>query len=176
MSEMPPKRPRRHTEPEYEVGYGRPPLKTRFKPGQCGNPKGRPKKPRSLPAAAERELDRMVIVREGGREKRLTKREVIGRRIVDDACRGDPRAIRLVRDLTGLSTSVGTDSQSHNPVPSVPLNGTDRTIIAAFATLIRSGATLLDASAEATTQERGLNDDIAEPEQDTIHPSSPTSH
>jgi hypothetical protein len=27
----------------YEVGYGRPPVHRRFAPGQCGNPKGRPK-------------------------------------------------------------------------------------------------------------------------------------
>lgn len=30
--------------PPYEVGYGRPPKATQFKPGQSGNPKGRPRK------------------------------------------------------------------------------------------------------------------------------------
>ena len=28
---------------DYEVGRGKPPLHTRFKPGESGNPKGRPK-------------------------------------------------------------------------------------------------------------------------------------
>ena len=28
---------------DYEIGYGRPPKSTRFKPGQSGNPKGRKK-------------------------------------------------------------------------------------------------------------------------------------
>ena len=28
---------------DYEVGYGKPPRKSQFKPGQSGNPKGRPK-------------------------------------------------------------------------------------------------------------------------------------
>ena len=28
---------------EYEVGYKKPPRKNQFKPGQSGNPKGRPK-------------------------------------------------------------------------------------------------------------------------------------
>ena len=28
---------------KYEVGYGKPPVHTQFKPGQSGNPKGRPK-------------------------------------------------------------------------------------------------------------------------------------
>ena len=31
------------SERDYEVGRGKPPLHTRFKPGQSGNPKGRPK-------------------------------------------------------------------------------------------------------------------------------------
>jgi hypothetical protein len=33
---------------EYRVGYGRPPLNTRFKSGHSGNPKGRPKGSKSL--------------------------------------------------------------------------------------------------------------------------------
>ena len=28
---------------DYEIGYGKPPKQTRFKPGQSGNPRGRPK-------------------------------------------------------------------------------------------------------------------------------------
>ena len=30
---------------ESEVGYGKPPIGTQWKPGQSGNPKGRPKDP-----------------------------------------------------------------------------------------------------------------------------------
>ncbi len=33
-----------------EVGFGRPPKQHQFKPGQSGNPRGRPPKPRYLPA------------------------------------------------------------------------------------------------------------------------------
>ena len=34
---------RRPAASSYEVGYGKPPAKNRFKPGQSGNPKGRPR-------------------------------------------------------------------------------------------------------------------------------------
>jgi hypothetical protein len=34
---------------DYEVGYGRPPVATRFRPGGVGNPKGRPKKKKTWP-------------------------------------------------------------------------------------------------------------------------------
>jgi hypothetical protein len=30
---------------DYEIGYGKPPERTRWKKGQSGNPRGRPKKP-----------------------------------------------------------------------------------------------------------------------------------
>lgn len=36
-----------------DVGYCKPPVETRFKPGQSGNPSGRPKKVRELTAIAE---------------------------------------------------------------------------------------------------------------------------
>ncbi|MBU1213165.1 MAG: hypothetical protein KJ587_18130 [Alphaproteobacteria bacterium] len=38
------------------VGYGRPPIETRFKKGQSGNPKGRPKSSTSKPAILTRVL------------------------------------------------------------------------------------------------------------------------
>ncbi|MGK7651962.1 DUF5681 domain-containing protein [Roseovarius sp. B08] len=37
------KLPVQKTDADYEVGYAKPPANTRFKPGQSGNPKGRPK-------------------------------------------------------------------------------------------------------------------------------------
>ncbi len=36
----------------YEVGYGRPPVASRFQPGQCGNPKGRPARRRASPRSS----------------------------------------------------------------------------------------------------------------------------
>lgn len=37
-----------HGAADYEVGYGRPPVATRFKAGQSGNPSGRAKGTRNL--------------------------------------------------------------------------------------------------------------------------------
>jgi Family of unknown function (DUF5681) len=39
----------RDGEGDYRVGYGKPPLETRFKQGQSGNPRGRPRGAKTSP-------------------------------------------------------------------------------------------------------------------------------
>jgi Family of unknown function (DUF5681) len=49
-----------------KVGYGRPPKATQFKPGNSGNPKGRPKGPKSVGAVLYGILHRRIEVTENG--------------------------------------------------------------------------------------------------------------
>lgn len=51
---------------DYEVGYGRPPEQHRFKRGQSGNPRGRPKGARGFKTMLEEELSGTVTVSSGG--------------------------------------------------------------------------------------------------------------
>lgn len=78
------------------VGYCKPPRHKRFKPGQCGNPRGRPRKTRSTEALIKRELDQTVAIKEGGRERRITKREAIIKQLVNRAISGDQKAMQFV--------------------------------------------------------------------------------
>jgi len=82
--------------PPYDVGYSKPHSNTRFKPGQSGNPTGRPRGARNFGTAIEDELRARVTVTENGRRKRLSKREVIAKRLVNCAAEGDLRAIPLL--------------------------------------------------------------------------------
>ena len=50
---------------DYEIGYGRPPKQTRFKPGQSGNPKGRPRGRKNVHTILEETLYRPVTITEG---------------------------------------------------------------------------------------------------------------
>ena len=54
---------------DYEVGYGRPPTHSRFRPGQSGNPAGRRKGVRNLKTDVMRTLGAPIKVKEGGRTR-----------------------------------------------------------------------------------------------------------
>ena len=84
---------------DYEVGYGRPPQHTRFKPGQSGNPRGRPKKTKDLDKLFDRELNGTLRIREDGQVRTTTKRDAIVKGIVLDAMKGDYRARKLVLEF-----------------------------------------------------------------------------
>jgi len=81
------------------VGYRCPPRGTRFKPGQSGNPRGRPKGSKSLDQVLRAALDRRVPdPRRGGRHT-VRMIELIVEGLVMSAARRDPRAVRLLLAL-----------------------------------------------------------------------------
>ena len=81
----------------YQVGPGRPPLHTRFKKGQSGNPGGRSVKSRSAPLADA--LNETVVVTIDGRRRKLTKREAIVAQMVDKSASADLRATKMLIDM-----------------------------------------------------------------------------
>jgi hypothetical protein len=113
--------------PGYEVGYGRPPKATRFKPGQSGNPRGRPKGAKSIPALLEGELNRKIRVREGNRERMLTKRELLVRRLVANGVQKGGRDGELLLKLLA-SHAADADPAS---LPQ-PLDAQDEAILQRF--------------------------------------------
>ena len=53
---------------EDDTGYARPPKGHQFKPGQSGNPGGRPKGARNLRTDLTRMMKKHVLVRENGKQ------------------------------------------------------------------------------------------------------------
>jgi hypothetical protein len=80
----------------YKVGYGRPPKATQFKPGRSGNPRGRPKGPKTVGAVLRDVIQRRIEVTENGKTRRISVLEVMLRRLANDAMRSDPRAMKLL--------------------------------------------------------------------------------
>ena len=83
----------------YQVGYGKPPKETRFKPGRSGNPKGRKKKAESVSGQVARILAKRIAVTEGGASKRLTLQEVMLTTLANKAAKGDQKALAFILDL-----------------------------------------------------------------------------
>lgn len=82
--------------PDYEIGYGRPPKATRFKPGQSGNTKGRPKGSTNLETLLNKALDAKVTIETQNGTKRITKREAIALKLVNQALSGDSKSIQTL--------------------------------------------------------------------------------
>lgn len=74
------------------IGYGRPPREHRFRPGQSGNPRGRPKGAQSLASQVQQAYTAPVIVHEGARTSRIPRLAAVARRQIDQALKGDSRA------------------------------------------------------------------------------------
>ena len=73
---------------EYKVGYKKPPLDTQFRPGQSGNPGGRPRKLPTLRSDVEEEL--------------------VGKAVAGD--------LRATRSLIALIEAAGNEETGNNSV------------------------------------------------------------
>jgi hypothetical protein len=83
-------------EEKYPVGYKQPPRHTQFKPGQSGNPKGRPKKPATLPDVLSKELRTRVPIVNNGKRKKVSMLEAIVKQHLNKAANGDAKAAAMV--------------------------------------------------------------------------------
>ncbi len=82
-----------------EIGYGKPPEQTRFKKGQSGNPRGRPKGTHNMATVLERILREKVVITEHGRRKNVTKLEAAIKQLANKAALGDLKGLQLLAAL-----------------------------------------------------------------------------
>jgi hypothetical protein len=94
----------------YQIGFRKPPRSTQFKPGQSGNPAGRPRGAKNFANAIEQELAARVSVTENGRRRRISKREVIAKHLVNKAAGGDLKAIPLLFNEVRANQSNPSDA------------------------------------------------------------------
>jgi hypothetical protein len=89
-------------ENDYEVGYRKPPVATRFKKGQSGNPSGKPKKtsPELNPGEVLQSIDNEeMIVNIDGKGKRMPKAEIYFRQLFTKAIKGSLTDARLIAKM-----------------------------------------------------------------------------
>src|SRR3979490_2332933 len=98
------------------IGYCNPPVHTRFKPGESGNPSGRAKGSKNLKTLFNKVLDEEISLRDGADVKRITKAEAIVRGVVVGALKGDSRNTAI---LFRLAEQVGQFQDGANDITEI---------------------------------------------------------
>jgi hypothetical protein len=104
---------------EYRVGRGKPPLHSRFKKGQSGNPRG--PRAKNLPSLLVDALNERVVVSANGQSREITKREAVVAQLVDKSTGADLRATKMLIDmLKDIEKRAGATCAKPEPSPFTP--------------------------------------------------------
>ena len=83
----------------YEVGFGKPPRNTRFAAGNQAGKRGRPKDSENLDTIIKEEFDAKVVLTEGGKARKASKRRVGVRQLANKVASGDTKSFALYLEL-----------------------------------------------------------------------------
>jgi hypothetical protein len=112
---------------DYAVGYGRPPLGSRFKPGTSGNLKGRPQGRKNLKTLIRQAMTAKISVQEGSSARRVSKIEGVVLRQLQSALKGNDRAaMAIVKMAMQMGFLEEADS---NPAEVAELSPADEQIL-----------------------------------------------
>src|SRR5882757_10680505 len=100
-----------------QVGYRKPPRHSRFRKGQSGNPRGRPKGSQSAARLARSILNEKIVIRENGERRWITRREAMLKQLANKGIMGDLRSIREVLNLD----AAGAEAEKQPPVRRIEL-------------------------------------------------------
>jgi hypothetical protein len=119
---------------DYDIGYQRPPKLRQFQPGQSGNPKGRPKGSQNFITAINHELNSVVTVTENGIHKKIQKKQVVAKQLVNKAAAGDLKATTI---LLSESRMAEQNESARFVKGTVPFMAEDKLVLASILKRLR---------------------------------------
>jgi Family of unknown function (DUF5681) len=93
------KPPARQNQADYEVGWGRPPKRTRFQPGRSGNPKGRPRPKKNQFKILKETLEQKIPIEVRGKKRTITAFEALHRQMLNSALKGNLKAVMMLLEM-----------------------------------------------------------------------------
>jgi hypothetical protein len=117
---------------DYEVGRGKPPVHTRFRKGQSGNPRG--PHPKNLPALLIEALNEPVMATIDGEQREITKREAVVTQLVNKSAAADLRATKMLVDMLNDAEKKAGVAPPPQPAPFAPV---DEEVMATFIARLR---------------------------------------
>jgi len=146
-------------DPDYEVGYGRPPEATRFKKGKSGNPNGRPKATKNVLTMLEEVFFRKIQISENGQRREVTMLEAVLRQLVNGAVKGEVRHIdRVLKLLPFVQEAREAVLAAEGRGTQMDPAGADMAVLAALADIFGTDPELLFATVQG-----GIDDVRSEP-------------
>ncbi len=121
-----------------DVGYGCPPRSTRFKRGQSGNPRGRPRGRKSASTIIRDVLYRKMTVTENGRRRQLSAIEVLARQVAKESLEGNHRSRALLLKLIPVMRDLSGDEDAAPAETAEARLARDQEILAALAEMTDS--------------------------------------
>jgi len=81
---------------DYEIGYAKPPVRTQFQKGDAGNRKGRKKGSMNTLSILGKLLDSKIFITQDDKQHKVSKRQALLLRTVNDALKGCPKATQII--------------------------------------------------------------------------------
>ncbi len=132
---------------EDDIGYGKPPARSKFRKGQSGNPTGRRSGTKNLKTDLSEELQESVTVREGERTTRISKQRAIVKTLVNKTLKGDAAAART---LLGTMNKLFDQQDDKDGDADAPLGTDDVEVLHAFEKRLLARANAPGRAAPAT--------------------------
>lgn len=111
---------------DYKVGPGHPPKDTRYKPGQSGNPKGRPKGSLNLATMVKKAGNKRIKVKDGGRDRTATMMQLSVEQQWRKAGQGNVASAKLMFELAAKADDVQSGAHAHLAIPQLETNAMRR--------------------------------------------------
>jgi hypothetical protein len=137
-----------------------PPRSHRFKPGQSGNPRGRPRGTRNLRTDLTQLLKKHIPVREDGETRHISRQEAILLSLYGKGVRGDVRAIMSILTML-MKLEPATASKPDQD----EVSQRDQEIIEDY---LRRKAAIQAQNKESSTISGAVQDDVSQKDQEIV--------